>query len=550
MHRLRVGILDLVTHKTNDAWFERSFMLPNFASIMPQAVAAWTEELGCEVFYETYTGQEDLSSCLPSDLDVLFVSAFSRASFLAYAISNRYRQRGVITVLGGPHARSFAAHASRYFDYVCQLTDRASIRTLLQGVEHQPLGVLVCAPAQPESLPPVEQRVRFIDHNVAKNLGRRFVRTVPILGSVGCPYGCTFCVDASIPYRPLPRAQLIEDLRFIEKHYGAGTIVFWHDPNFGVRFDEVMGIIEESGTSLMHGGESSLSLLGEEHLKAMKRNHWVVQVPGIESWNGFGGKGATGSASGREKVRRVADHVNLIQSYLPYVQTNFVTGLDDDQGDEPFELTKAFLELAPGAFPAYSMITDFHNAPFSARVAAEGRALSVPYPMLDNTSALNLRLKHYGLAEFLDRQIDLQAHSWSARSIYRRLRANRDPYVRVVNFGRAFTEGGWRWSVFKRLRKLVADDPSFQQHYDGARAEAPQYFFDQIKRMLGEWTPWLPGDLATPAGFLESERRAAAEPFGHAAAPLPGPETNGRLAEPQAGARAARGVVPLSQTSG
>jgi hypothetical protein len=525
MHRLRVGILDLVTHRTNDAWFERSFMLPNFASIMPQAVAAWAEELGCEAFYETYTGLEDLSSRLPSDLDVLFVSAFSRASFLAYAISNRYRQRGVITVLGGPHARSFPAHAARYFDYVCQLTDKASIRTLLQGVEHQARGVLVCAPVQPESLPSVEQRARFIDHNVAKNRGRGFVRTVPMLGSVGCPYSCTFCVDATIPYRSLPRAQTIEDLRFVEGRYGAGTIVFWHDPNFGVRFDEVTAIIEESGTSLMHGGESSLSLLSEEHLKAMQRNHWVVQVPGIESWNGFGEKGATGGASGREKVRRVADHVNLIMSYVPYVQANLVTGLDQDQGEEPFELTKAFLDLAPGVFPGFSMITDFHNAPFSAQLAAEGRGLSVPYPMLDNTSALNVRLKHYGLTEFLDRQIELQRYSWSARSIYRRLRANRGPYVKAVNLGRAFTEGGWRRSVFESLRRLVADDPSFQRHYDGAQAEAPQYFFDEIKRMLGDWAKWLPSELATPAGFLESERRAAAEPFGRSTTLLPTPET-------------------------
>ena len=59
-----------------------------------------------------------------------------------------------------------------------------------------------------------------------------------------------------------------------------------------------MGLIEESGSRLMHGGESSLSLLGEENLKRMKRNRWVVQVPGIESWYDFNGKGA---ASGRPR---------------------------------------------------------------------------------------------------------------------------------------------------------------------------------------------------------------------------------------------------------
>src|SRR5678816_4154563 len=132
--RLRVGVLDLVTNKTTDAWFERNVMLPNFASIMPQAVGAWAEELGCDVFYDTYTGGE-LSQSLPDDIDVLFISCFSRASFLAYAIATRYRRNGTVVVLGGPHARSFAAHARPYFDYICQITDKATIRSLLQSHE-------------------------------------------------------------------------------------------------------------------------------------------------------------------------------------------------------------------------------------------------------------------------------------------------------------------------------------------------------------------------------------------------------------------------------
>ena len=65
MSKMRIGILDLLTNKTNDAWFESHVMLPNFASIMPQCVGVWAEELGCEVFYETYSGREDLDRSLP-----------------------------------------------------------------------------------------------------------------------------------------------------------------------------------------------------------------------------------------------------------------------------------------------------------------------------------------------------------------------------------------------------------------------------------------------------------------------------------------------------
>ena len=520
--RLRVGVLDLVTNKTTDSWFERNVMAPNFASIMPQAVGAWAEELGCEVFYDTYTGGEDLAKSVPEDIDVLFLSCFSRGSYLAYAIAARYRQNGTVVVLGGPHARSFAAHARPYFDYICQITDKETIRSLLASPERNKTAVVLNAPAQPDTLPSVEQRVRFIDGNIAKNRARRWVRTVPMIGSVGCPYTCHFCVDAAIPYQTLPYQQLVADLRYTEQRFGSDSLVFWHDPNFGVRFNEYMGLIEESGTKLMHGGESSLSLLSTRHLERMQRNRWMAQFPGIESWYGFSDKGGTGKMSGADKVRDVADHVNQIMSYVPYVQTNFVFGLDDDDGDEPFQLTKSFVDRAPGAFPGYSIITNFQNAPLSDQLVAEGRTFSVPHPFLDNTSAFNVRIKNYPLLEFYDRLIDIQAHTFGAYAKLRRWNANEGPYVKMTNLGRGFNEGGWRWGLFKRMRKLIARDESFERHYSGAQAAPPQFYFDQIRHDLGSWMDWLPPQLSTPSGFVETEQRAAAYPVVSSRTPAPG----------------------------
>ena len=78
--------------------------------------------------------------------------------------------------------------------------------------------------------------------------------------------------------------------------------------------------------------ESSLSLLSEPHLKRLQRNGFEAMLPGIESWYSLGNKSKTGSATGTEKVRQVAEHVNMILRYIPYVQTNFVLGLDCDAG--------------------------------------------------------------------------------------------------------------------------------------------------------------------------------------------------------------------------
>ncbi len=101
---------------------------------------------------------------------------------------------------------------------------------------------------------------------------------------------------------------------------------------------------------MRHIAESSLSLLSEPHLKRLRKNGFQAILPGIESWYDLGNKSKT-RRTGMDKVKQVADHVNMILRYIPYIQTNFVLGLDGDMGPEPFELTKTFIDLAPGRSP-------------------------------------------------------------------------------------------------------------------------------------------------------------------------------------------------------
>src|SRR5213593_3918255 len=153
MRRLRIGILDLVTKSPNPSLYGR-IMNANLASIMPQVIGVWCEQEGHDVTLVCYTGLEDLLEELPPDLDVLFVGAFTQSAQLAYALSNLFRQRGAVTVLGGPHARCYPEDARRYFDYVLGFTDRAVIRDVLQDcARHRPLGLHRAAPRQPATLP-------------------------------------------------------------------------------------------------------------------------------------------------------------------------------------------------------------------------------------------------------------------------------------------------------------------------------------------------------------------------------------------------------------
>ena len=113
---MRIGILELLSDSARQNWKERLFdgwFARQYASITPQSVAVWCRQLGHEVHYATYYGQRDPKRLLPDSLDVVFVSTYTHASALAYGLARLYRKEGSLTVIGGPHARSYPTDCLR-----------------------------------------------------------------------------------------------------------------------------------------------------------------------------------------------------------------------------------------------------------------------------------------------------------------------------------------------------------------------------------------------------------------------------------------------------
>lgn len=492
MRPCRVGIIDLVTKGPTRGLYAR-LMNANLASIMPQVVGVWCEEDGHDVSFMCYTGFEDLAGGLPRNLDVVFIGAFTQAAQLAYALSNLLRSRGAVTVLGGPHARCYPEDARQYFDYVLGFTDRERIRDILRDPSAQrPLGVHLEAGQQPTSLPGVRQRWRYVERTLAK---APLIKIVPMLGSLGCPYTCSFCIDSEVPYQPLDFEVLKEDLRFLRQRFRRPRVA-WHDPNFGVRFEDYMGAIEEAvppGT-VDFIAESSLSLLSEPRLERLRRNGFKAILPGIESWFDLGNKSRTGKLEGFGKVLTVADHVRTIQRYIPYVQTNFVLGLDSDAGSEPFELTKRFVDLAPAAFPGYSLLSAFGRAaPLNLQYQRGNRVLPFPFHFLNNNHAMNVKPANYSWPDFYDNVIALTRYTFSWPAIYARFRAIEATVPRWMNVVRAVSsEGFGRIRYYRKVRGLLEHDRQFRDYFEGASTTLPGFFLERVRRDLGPLWSWLP----------------------------------------------------------
>lgn len=508
--RYRIGILDLVARSPRNSLYGR-LMNANLASIMPQVLGVWCEEAGHRVHYVCYTGVEQLLEELPADLDILFIGAFTQAAQLAYALSNLFRERGAITVLGGPHARCYPEDAQRFFDYVLGFTDRQVINDVLaECAQHRPVGRCIAADRQPSELPSLAARWKFVEATLAKAPA---IRIVPMIGSLGCPYTCSFCIDSTVDYQPLGFRQLTDDLSFLLSRIKR-PIVAWHDPNFGVRFDEYMEAIEAAAPAgrIRHIAESSLSLLSESHLRRLRANGFQALLPGIESWFDLGNKSKTRS-TGMDKVRQVSDHINLVLRYVPYVQTNFVLGLDCDEGPDPFQLTKRFLDLAPGAFPAYSLLSAFGRAaPLNLEYQRARRVLPFPFTFLNNNHAMNVRPAHYAWTDFYDNLVDLTQYSFTPRAIARRFAATGGAIPRWMNVVRAMSSEGWGRARYHRtIRRLLDTDRDVRGFLEGETGQLPAFYADRVARELGDLHRYLPAGamMHDPNAYLKSVESGA-----------------------------------------
>jgi hypothetical protein len=298
-------------------------------------------------------------------------------------------------------------------------------------------------------------------------------------------------------------AALKEDLCFLLGKLKRPRVA-WHDPNFGVRFDHCMDAIEEAvppgriEEAVPPGridfiAESTLSLLSESRVKRLKRNGFKALLPGIESWFEMGKKSKTGKTMGMDKVRMVSDQVNMIMRHIPYVQTNHIFGLDGDQGTAPFELTKRFLDLTPGAFPAYSMLSAFGQAaPQNFEFQRANRVLAFPFHFLSNIQ-MNIKPQNYSWMDFYDHLINVTKYSYSPRLMVRRFWANGETIPRWLNLVRGCSsECFGRIRYYTEIRRRLDTDRPLRQFFEQETTGIPIYFVEIIRKDLGRFWDWLP----------------------------------------------------------
>jgi hypothetical protein len=177
-------------------------------------------------------------------------------------------------------------------------------------------------------------------------------------------------------------------------------------------------------------------------------------------------------------------------------------------GAEPFELTKRFVDLAPAAFPGYSLLSAFGRAaPLNLQYQRDNRVLPFPFHFLNNNHAMNVKPANYSWPEFYDHVIALTRYTFSWPAIYARFRAIKATIPRWMNVLRAVSsEGFGRIQYYTHVRELLDRDRQFRDYFEGEDSALPGFFRERVRRDLGPLWSWLPRDALRhdPNAYLAS----------------------------------------------
>jgi hypothetical protein len=211
-----------------------------------------------------------------------------------------------------------------------------------------------------------------------------------------------------------------------------------------------------------------------------------MAAPGIESWSAYSAKAGAAALVGAQKVARLVDHFEALREHVPYLQANFLFGGDDDAGDEPAALTRAFMTATPFVWPVVNIPHPFGGTPLFERTRAEGRILeALPFSFYYSPYLATVP-RHYEPTDYYAQLICLFEHFTSTAMLARRLLSTRSTFIRAAHVVRTRVKRR-RLAMFRRLHRRLRRDGQFRAFHEGRSRILPEIYWHEYTRMLGSF---------------------------------------------------------------
>ena len=350
-------------------------------------------------------------------VDVVAITVRTVTSFRAYEIADKFRERNIPVLMGGPHVTFHAEEVSQHADAVCigegeeifpKMLEHAAAGRLKQIYQRDTVASLVNMPTP---------RWDLLDF---KNFA--FYKPYVIQHSRGCPYKCEFCAEIRLNgdygFRDRPVEEVVEEI----KRCGSRHVFFAASQFAGhkVRTMELMEALiplKVRWSALF----SSHFALDPKFVDLAKRSGLLHVNMGIESVSQDTLKSMNKSFN---KATNYAEVVRILREKNVSYSFNFVLGADTDDKDV-FRTTLQFLHENKVDAAYFNVLVPLRGSPLYDDMKAEGRIIDEPNMDRWPGVCCYFRPVNFLPEELVSEVKQMQRDFYSWPSIARRLRIPR-----------------------------------------------------------------------------------------------------------------------------
>jgi radical SAM superfamily enzyme YgiQ (UPF0313 family) len=341
--------------------------------------------------------------------DLVAITFHTPSAPHAYATADRFRQRGIPVVLGGPHVTLMPDEAQAHADVIFVGEAESNWPQFLLEFEAGRHASRYCS-TEPPSLEHVPMARKDLFH-------RRDHAAGVLFATRGCPHRCDFCTLA-VMYQSTARKRPVEA---VAEEYGSfpGKVIILWDDNIACDLEYAKMLFRALAPHRKWwSSQASIDAAqDDEFLELAARSGCKQLFVGLESIS-------QGSVNEVQKgFNRVADYgraIKRIHSHGIAVQAGIVFGFDHDQRSI-FGDTLDVLEMAGVQNATFNILTPFPGTRLYHRLDSEGRILTRDWSKYNGRADVVFHPKLMSPDELLAGYQYATKRFYSWKSVYKRL---------------------------------------------------------------------------------------------------------------------------------
>ena len=347
-----------------------------------------------------------------ANVDLVGITGLTCVIRRAYAVADRFRERGVKVILGGVHASLLPGEAKEHSDAVFIGEAEGRLEKILSDFE---AGAL-----KPFYKNQEWKDLRSLPLPRRDLLSRHYSPFFKAIETTrGCPNRCEFCAVPAMNgkrYRTRPLEEVNQELSFIIRK--KGEYLFLVDDNVTARKDYALRLFEIfKRHAVKWMGFATIQIAkDEELLKRAQESGCISLFIGFES---LLQENLDGASKRFVNTKELSDLIHTVQGHRIGIHGSFIFGFDGDDSTI-FRKTIEFVQKNNIELPSFSILTPFPGTPLQKRVEEEGRILDRDWSHYDMSHVV-FKPKKMTVQELQDGYLWAQKYACAPRSILKRL---------------------------------------------------------------------------------------------------------------------------------